>query len=159
MLDECGQPVSHVVLLGDRAKISKRSGAFLWLEIIDDRLFQVVDGIDEVLFPTDPAPQSNIPKGEIDEDERDVDERDGRLIEIVVVARDELAYFVDESSESDSANERGPQSRSIAEEGETGEQRSGHQQASPKHVGDVKSRAAQAWIAGNPKNEPDRENG
>jgi hypothetical protein len=41
LLDECRQPVSHVVILGDRAKISKRSGAFLWLEIIDLAAFRI----------------------------------------------------------------------------------------------------------------------
>ena len=144
LLDECRQSQYQVVLLGDRAEIPQRPVALLRLEVVDDGLLEVVDGVDEILLPADRAAQLKIAKGEIDEDERDVDERDRRLEEIVVVARDELADLVDERSESDSADERGPQSRSVAEEGELGEQRRRHQQASPKHVGDVKSRAAEA---------------
>src|SRR6266849_9325308 len=158
-LNECRQSQCQVVFRGDGPQIPERSVTLLWLEIIDDSLFKVIDGVDEILFPGDPAAHLKIAKGEIDEDEHDVDERDRRLIEIVVVARDELANFVDERSESDSAEERSHQPGSVAKEGKADEQRRRHQQTSPKHVGNVKSRPAQTWIAGNSEDESDRQYG
>src|SRR5258706_8017168 len=104
-LNECRQSQCQVVFLGDGPKIPERSVTLFWLEIIDDGLFQVIDGVDQILLPADPASHLKIAKAEIDEDEHDVDERDRRLIEIIVVARDELADLVDECSESDSAQE------------------------------------------------------
>src|SRR6266478_10242114 len=142
-LNECRQSQRQVVFFGDGPKIPERSVTLFWLEIVNDCLLQIIDGIYQILFPADRASHLKIAKGEIDEDEHNVDERDRRLIEIVVVARDELADLVDERSEPDSPEERRQQSGPVAKEGKADEQRRRHQQASPKHVGDVESRPAE----------------
>src|SRR5882762_5703893 len=158
-LDECRQSQCQVVFLGDGPKIPERSVTLFWLKVVNDCLLQIIDGIYQILLPADPPSHLKIAKAEIDEDEHDVDERDRRLIEIIVVARDELADLVDERSESDSAEECRQQSGPVTKERKADEQRRRHQQTSPKHVGDVESRAAKAWIAGDSENEPDCQHG
>src|SRR5204863_1059508 len=158
-IDKGPQIQRQFVLLRDRRQIPARTVALLRLEVVDDRLLEIVEGVDEILLPADHATQPEIAKCEIYQDEGDVDERDGRLVEIVVVARDELADLVDEESESDAADERTPEPSAVAEEGEAEEEGDRHQQAAPEHVGDVKSRAAHARIASDSQDEPDRQHG
>src|SRR5207244_4550321 len=70
------------------------------VEVVQGRVLEQHEGVGEVrLLVPDPVPLQRAPP-EKEQDEDHIDQRDGGPIEIVVVARDELAQLVDEEAEA-----------------------------------------------------------
>jgi hypothetical protein len=76
-------------------------------------------------------------------DHDDVDQRRRRLVEVVVVRRDELADLVDEQPEPDPADQRGERPDHRAGPGQHRDDGDRHEQPAPEHVRDVQAVAAE----------------
>ncbi len=86
--------------------------------------------------------------GDEEQDKDDVDQGDRRLIEVVVVAGDELAQLVDEGAEARAADDRRKDAGPPPEKRQTRQERDQHTDAAEEHVGDVQTVAPDLRIAG-----------
>ena len=94
---------------------------------------------------------------EKDRDEDDVDQADGRFVEVVVVACDELPQLIDERAESYAPKNGGEPLGDPTQCGKQQEHGKSHEEAAPEHVGDVQSATAQLRVAGGGEGSPDHQ--
>ena len=97
--------------------------------------------------------------GDEEQDEDDVDQGNRRLIEVVVVAGDELAQLVDEGAEAGAADDRRKVAGPPPEKRQARQERDQHADAAEEHVGDVQTVAPDLRIAGEPSQAADEEDG
>jgi hypothetical protein len=101
-----------------------------------------VQAVDPVLFVGERAAVDAEADHQPDEDDRAVDDRGDRLVEVVVVRRDELADLVDEEPEPGPAD-HGGEPRDPGTEEEQRQQLTGqHAQPAPEHVRHVQAARA-----------------
>ena len=113
--------------------------SFSRVKILKDDFLHAVERIHQIFGRRVQGSRMNDVNAQESEDENDVDERDGRLEEVIVVGRNELADFVDERSEADAPDQRGPAMDCPANEREQHDHGGRHQQPAPEHVGDVQA--------------------
>src|SRR5205814_8169729 len=87
-------------------------------------------------------------RSEEENDEERVEDRRGGLEEVVVVARHELAEFVDERAEAGPAHYRGDEACGRGEIEKEQHDRDEHPETAPEDVRDVQTAAAELRIAG-----------
>src|SRR5207245_4151317 len=88
-----------------------------------------------------------------------IDRRDGGPIEVVVVARNELAQLIDEEAEAEPGNDRSRSSDPLPEIAQQEKDTGDHQGAAPQHVRDMESTASEARIPGHAEEEAHPEEG
>ncbi len=122
---------------------SERLAALALVQVAHGRLLRQVEGAHERHLRRDGALGGEGSRDEHQHHEDHVDDGDGRLEEVVVVGRDELAELVDEEPEADAGDERRelpPEAALHRHEEDQGDE---HAQAAPEQVGEVDLAAAQ----------------
>ena len=106
-----------------------------------------VEGLRQALVRRGVGVRGKAFSGDEEQDEDDVDQGDRRLVEVVVVAGDELAQLVDEGAEAGAADDRRKDAGPAPEKRQTRQERDQHADAAEEHVGDVQAVAPDLGIA------------
>jgi len=121
------------------------------------RPLQEVEGVRKRLGLAQPTLADEGPGNEKRDYEQAVDQGDRGSIEVVVVRGDELPDLVDERAEPESCDHRRQMLDGTVEEGEQKHECKEHEEAAPKHVGDVDPVGPDPWVAGGSQEPADPE--
>ena len=138
-----------------RPRAAGRSpAAFRLVHVVGGRLLEQLDGVDDPLTVGHRVPLHDERDDEVHPDEGAVDDRGDRLVEVVVVAGDELAHLVDEQPEADPGEHGRDVPRGAAEEQHEHQLGDEHRQPAPEQVREVQRAAAQLREAGGGQEHP-----
>ncbi len=135
----------------------QRLSQLVLVEIAGRGLVQEVERVGERLALREPLAREEEPRAAPDRHQGHVDQREGRVEEVVVVARHELPDLVDEEPESDSSDHGCNPSRRVRDDRHADDQCQAEERTAPEQVSDVQAVAAELRVAREDQSEPDDE--
>jgi len=118
------------------------------VQVLQNHLLGQLQYIDQLLLIAESGFIDQDLHQKVEQNEDQIDQSHCGLVEVVVVAGDELAQLVDEGPESEATQDRHDVVSGLVDEGQSYDQGDHHQHPAQKHMSDVKIAGAEGGIAG-----------